>query len=368
MKLTEIYKLICEDKAEWLVKQGISKEIVDFAMSIDKKYVVWIAQQLSKLEKAKKEKPSRSDIEYVLDWVKATTPNLSAYDYDLAKAAAIEWHNKFEQDDSGNYKTNNVVHTFDNGWKIVKLSPEDCEIEGDKMGHCVGEYARRVKSGSSMIFSLRDAKNNPHATIEFLVDSASSGKKELILAQVQGKENKEPLEEYQKLIESWINVFKKEHADEYILLYGNPQDYDITALNNAEGPVTYYGFNIKSTQIGGDVETYKKNLYQIADMTNDFYSLERAIWYFKSLVLYAKTFGELEMLDLAREEYEDKFFVETSEYLTTEHPDRPRDTDYDDDDEYRAAMDEFEQAEMDKIEAFKFFQQVYDIMQEALKT
>lgn len=38
--------------------------------------------------------------------------------------------------------------------------------EGDAMGHCVGGYCDDVASGRSRIFSLRDAKGQPHVTIE----------------------------------------------------------------------------------------------------------------------------------------------------------------------------------------------------------
>lgn len=39
-------------------------------------------------------------------------------------------------------------------------------FEGDTMGHCVGGYCDDVLSGRSRIFSLRDAKGQPHVTIE----------------------------------------------------------------------------------------------------------------------------------------------------------------------------------------------------------
>ena len=38
--------------------------------------------------------------------------------------------------------------------------------EGDTMGHCVGGYCSDVVEGRSRIFSLRDAKGEPHVTIE----------------------------------------------------------------------------------------------------------------------------------------------------------------------------------------------------------
>ena len=40
------------------------------------------------------------------------------------------------------------------------------KYEGDTMGHCVGGYCDDVASGKSRIFSLRDAKGQPHVTIE----------------------------------------------------------------------------------------------------------------------------------------------------------------------------------------------------------
>jgi hypothetical protein len=40
------------------------------------------------------------------------------------------------------------------------------KYEGDTMGHCVGGYCDDVREGKSNIFSLRDAKGEPHVTIE----------------------------------------------------------------------------------------------------------------------------------------------------------------------------------------------------------
>ena len=43
---------------------------------------------------------------------------------------------------------------------------EALKYEGDTMGHCVGGYCPDVAAGHTRIFSLRDAKNEPHVTIE----------------------------------------------------------------------------------------------------------------------------------------------------------------------------------------------------------
>jgi hypothetical protein len=40
------------------------------------------------------------------------------------------------------------------------------KYEGDTMGHCVGGYCPDVMAGNSKIYSLRDAKGEPHVTVE----------------------------------------------------------------------------------------------------------------------------------------------------------------------------------------------------------
>lgn len=49
-----------------------------------------------------------------------------------------------------------------------KLSALEKQLkyEGDAMGHCVGGYCPDVLQGKSRIFSLRDAKGEPHVTVE----------------------------------------------------------------------------------------------------------------------------------------------------------------------------------------------------------
>ena len=91
------------------------------------------------------------------------------------------------------------------------------------MGHCVGGYCDFVQDGRSVIYSLRDPKGMPHATIEIKgkfaggmqdVDGAwwnevqteplqpltptEKGAWEVV--QIQGKENAEPKDEYKAMI------------------------------------------------------------------------------------------------------------------------------------------------------------------------
>ena len=48
----------------------------------------------------------------------------------------------------------------------ARILQEALDYEGNTMGHCVGGYCDDVMGGSTRIFSLRDAKGQPHVTIE----------------------------------------------------------------------------------------------------------------------------------------------------------------------------------------------------------
>jgi hypothetical protein len=50
--------------------------------------------------------------------------------------------------------------------RASRVLEDALRYEGDTMGHCVGGYCDDVVSGRSRIFSLRDAKGEPHVTIE----------------------------------------------------------------------------------------------------------------------------------------------------------------------------------------------------------
>lgn len=49
---------------------------------------------------------------------------------------------------------------------IERRLEKQLKYEGDTMGHCVGGYCPDVLEGKSRIFSLRDAKGEPHVTVE----------------------------------------------------------------------------------------------------------------------------------------------------------------------------------------------------------
>jgi hypothetical protein len=135
-------------------------------------------------------------------------------------------------DKSNNYKTNDVVFSFNNGWKIVSVPPasdsrvgismdndgqnipcsHDRITEGDHMGHCMGSKEMSFQGAESDIYSLRDPKNEPHATI--LIEGVK-------LKQIYGKANTAVSKRYGQMILAWLKTFytfdSSDATNEYIL-------------------------------------------------------------------------------------------------------------------------------------------------------
>ena len=110
----------------------------------------------------------------------------------------------------------------DPGYKALE---DALKYEGDTMGHCVGGYCPDVIEGRSRIFSLRDAKGQPHTTIEIApgrregeraVDyrqllpenyAAKYGDDSDLLeriVQIKGKQNRAPNPEYLPYVQDFV--------------------------------------------------------------------------------------------------------------------------------------------------------------------
>lgn len=71
-----------------------------------------------------------------------------------------------EQTIEQNLKGTTPYKKYEGGMQWVEVGPEGLRNEGQRMGHCVGGYCDQVEMGGSKIYSLRDAKGEPHVTIE----------------------------------------------------------------------------------------------------------------------------------------------------------------------------------------------------------
>ena len=115
----------------------------------------------------------------------------------------VELASKMDQETIDQDK-GNVIYQFDDppGWTMRLVASEECDEEGELMGHCVGGYSSQVACGDIFILSLRDQNNRPHATIEARPDGE--------IVQIQGKQNEQPIDEYKELIANFFdNGFEK---------------------------------------------------------------------------------------------------------------------------------------------------------------
>jgi hypothetical protein len=105
-----------------------------------------------------------------------------------------------------------------------KPTEDALKYEGDTMGHCVGGYCPDVLEGRSRIYSLRDAKGEPHVTIETSpmdnyelkaaqMKRAGASNEEIAaffenptqkIFQIKGKQNKAPNEQYLPYVQDFV--------------------------------------------------------------------------------------------------------------------------------------------------------------------
>jgi hypothetical protein len=152
------------------------------------------------------------------------------------------------------------------------------KYEGDTMGHCVGGYCDDVISGESRIFSLRDAKGEPHVTVEvnpnrldyealhtkLLNDFGDTGKNILegyrqqavpgksvlsefiqdkypevwqklttaqpLITQIKGKQNRKPNDEYLPFVQDFV----KNPPIEGVSAWGDVGDLQNSGLSKTE--------------------------------------------------------------------------------------------------------------------------------------
>jgi hypothetical protein len=116
------------------------------------------------------------------DWWMATSPDLQAMDIATAIRASEDWHRelaaaadkKVSRADVKRLEVQNadqVLHRWPDGWVLVELrTPQDLDIEGRIMGHCIGggSYDEAVSRRDRFKFtSLRDPGGVPRVTMEW---------------------------------------------------------------------------------------------------------------------------------------------------------------------------------------------------------
>jgi hypothetical protein len=156
-----------------------------------------------------------NDVRYITDYFNGAQDipqNIWDMTFQQVFDLSEEWHEQFKgnEDNAGPYETKDVVYDFENGFTIVKVPPQDLGTEGERMGHCVGGYCDDVSAGRTIIYSLRDRNNNPHATIE-----VEKTRYESAVQQIKGKGNATPVKKYRPMIKQWLKTTNFNYHDSY---------------------------------------------------------------------------------------------------------------------------------------------------------
>ncbi len=153
------------------VTESALQRIIEKGIAFNKKYAEWYVYQLLTSagisNMANLPNWTLSEIRNISDYLEyghGRIPSLKTPPQDVI-AAANQWHEEMKTKGGTLYKTNDVWAELSDGFKLVNVLKKDLGVEGHLMGHCVGGYCEQVEIGT-IILSLRDAKNQPHATIE----------------------------------------------------------------------------------------------------------------------------------------------------------------------------------------------------------
>lgn len=317
----------------------------------------------------------------IIDWAEANNPDIMKMSLLEAKTNSQKWHQELAEkdvDETLTYKTNDVVYKFPDGWSIVKLSGADCTPEGEMMGHCVKGYGKRVEEGTTQIYSLRDPKNKPHVTMEMMIPKTPKEEvkmlrspnsnptyKHINITQIQGKENKEPIDEYKQYVKSWFDSLKQQGYQFEPIDLDYEEDIDITNFHEFKNKQDDYGVPMAFSGVGGDTYTWQQNLEAAyregLDRSGNFHEGD-TIEIFDQLILYAFEQNETEQFQKALygfSEWADEKFEEwrsyNDEYIS--YPNEDEFTSYYEDDEEQP---EFEAEGFEDTKKEVFDQEAYN--------
>lgn len=190
------------------IDKGI-KNIIHQCINWNNKYAEWLFYRWIKDSIPKNiARPRRSFLTFTAestplremrDWLNEGHGRIPSLNTTLEEAQKMsdDWHKKMRSIERS-YRTDNVIADLSDGFKLVNVPKEDAKAEGHAMGHCVGGYCERIATGRSMIMSIRDANNNPHATFELrpsIAQNENTSRDTLpeprywYIVQIKGKQN-----------------------------------------------------------------------------------------------------------------------------------------------------------------------------------
>ena len=202
-----------------------------------------------------------SNIEFLDDWEKATSPDLFNMGFQEIIDASHEWHKAVAE--SGIGLQFNPINRSDIVWEndeyfILELKDEnDLKVEGSKQNHCVGGYGEKIKRNECRIFSLR-AKNAVYSPI-LTIETDMSG---AIVRQDYGAGNSRIDKKYHDMVTEWSagNVLDIKHLskeDKYKLIERGGEDVLAQLANDEDVNIRF------------QVATTTKNQETLAQLANE---------------------------------------------------------------------------------------------------
>jgi hypothetical protein len=161
-----------------------------------------------KLRKYLIDKPENmGEIEHIIDYFNSDKCplDIKTIPYEQAVNMSKKWIDGLIKESNDIVETEvdtETILTFEKGFKFVKLLTKNAVLrEGNLMSHCVGSYDPTKKD----LYSLRDAKNISHCTIEVSRDNKTDR-----VNQVKGKGNGEVHPRYINYVIDILKYFKME--------------------------------------------------------------------------------------------------------------------------------------------------------------
>lgn len=153
----------------------------------------------------KKEQENQTEIEHIIDYLNSpqAPKRLRQMSYEAAKRNTEKWTKALEKKGAHIVETDEdvkvILRSKTTGFKFVKLIGENAfKREGFLMRHCSASYAHRT---DTEVYSLRDAQNMPHCTIEVQRQNNQ-------IHQIKGKGNGPIHPDYIKYVLKILKYFK----------------------------------------------------------------------------------------------------------------------------------------------------------------
>jgi hypothetical protein len=183
-------------KEQFLLKNGRKQETIDFCKKcgITQDHIVWF---VDRIEKDKFDYSDLNSIQLIKKVFKAILRENKLKEIGSVQKL-IEYVQRFYEDED-NVKSR-ILHSFDDKYYIINLTPKELELEGQDMRNCVGDKVDEVKNKEYSILALKDEKGK--TVCHFQIERNGS------LSQHYGKANSTVKSKYWKYVIEFFKIYE----------------------------------------------------------------------------------------------------------------------------------------------------------------